>query len=307
MQPRKQKTSLSLGLRLLCLTLLLLASVASTGSAGSTEPVAKIRIAILPCTDIVKIFARAQPLRAYLEQQTHRQIEIVVPNSLQEFKRTIQLGEADFAFQAPHAYLMLASLYDAGNLIKALTPEGASMHRGVIVTRRDSNIKKIEDLRGKRVLFGHRFSTAKWLAPKSLLESKGINLQKELKSYSHGDSCESIALSVYLGQSDAGAMCDYSFADLTENNTPTTDEVPPDALVAIGTTWEIPTWVFAARQGFDRETVTHITNALLKLDRRRPEYREILQGLELGGFVRANDHDFDALRNHLAETGPPRQ
>ncbi len=284
----------------------LIASVSATdvAAAGSATT---IRIAILPCTDIVKTFNNAQPLRAYLEQQTHRQFEIVVPNSLEAFKRTIQLGEADFAFQAPHAYLLLAGKYDTGNLLKALTPEGKSTYHGVLVTRRDSGIKKIEDLRGKRVIFGHPLSTAKWLAPLALLKKKGIDPAKDLKNYSHGDSCESIAMNIFLGQGDAGAMCDYSFDEIAENKSPKDDEIPSDALVVIGTTREIPTWVFAARTGVDANTIALVNNALIKLDRRRPEHLEIMKELDIGGFIRASDGDFDSLMKQLPETGPPPQ
>ena len=292
---------------LLAFVLFLLAAFISAANVATAGNTPKIRIAILPCTDIVKTFNNAQPLRTYLEQQTHRQLEIVVPNTLEEFKRTIQLGEAEFAFQAPHTYLQLSDKYDTDNLLKALTPQGKSQYHGVIVTRWDSGIKKIVDLRGRNMIFGHPFSTAKWLAPKALLEKKGIDLTKDLKNYTHGDSCESIAMNIYLGQGDAGALCDYSFDEIAENSAPKDDEIPPDALVIIGTTREIPTWVFTARTGVDAHTIALVNNALLKLDRRRPEHRAIMEELDLGGFIRASDHDFDSLRNQLSQTGSPHQ
>ncbi len=307
MQSGKHKTSSSTNALLRTLACILLTLCVSAKSVVATESTATIRIAILPCSEIVKTYIQAQPLQTYLSHQLNRQIEIIVPNSYQEFKRTIHLGETEFAFQAPHAYLLLAHQYDPRNLLKALTPQGTSVHRGVVVTRKDSGLEKIEDLHGKKFLFGHPFSTAKWLAPKALLEGKGIDLTNDLQSYSHGDSCEAIAMNVYLGQADAGAICDYSFAELAENSSHEEDEVPPDALVIIGTTWEIPTWVFASRKGVDAETVTRMVNALTALDRRRPEHREVLESLELGGFVKARDTDYDSLRKHLAETDLPSQ
>lgn len=303
---RKQKPSFSSGTRLFTLAVTLcLVFAFKLNASSAAEPVPPIRIAILPCTDIVKTFTQAQPLRAYLQKHLHRPIEILVPNTFQQFKRTIQLGEADFAFQAPHTYLLLANQYDPNNILLALTPTGESSHSGVIVALRDSGIKTITDLRGKKILFGHLFSTAKWLAPKTLLESEGIDLQKDLQDYAHGGSCESIAMNVYLGLVDAGAMCDYSFAELTENKTPRDDEVPPEALTVIATTWSIPTWVFTARKGIDEKTVSQTIAALLELDRQRLQHQGILKEMELGGFIRAKGSDFDSLRKRLSAAKIP--
>ncbi len=301
---RKHKPSSAINRYIFSLTLLFTV-FAFPWNATATETTPPIRIAIMPCTDIVKTFTQFQPLRTYLQQQTHRQIEIVVPNTFQEFKRTILKGEAEFTFQPPHAYLLMANQYDPQNILSALTPNGESMHRGVIVAAKDSGIKKVSDLRGKKVLFGHLFSTAKWLAAKSLLEANGLDLKKDLKDYAHGGSCESIAMNVYLGQVDAGAMCDYSFDEITENSSPREDELPPEALVVIGSTWEIPTWVFAAHQDTDKEISRQVTNALLKLDRRNPEHREIMEEMELGGFIRNKDSNYDSLRKHLTTAGLP--
>lgn len=306
MQNWEHKTSFTSGARLLGLALVLLTTLVSQTNAGETERTSTIRIAILPCNDIVKTFTKYQPLQTYLQQHLHRKIELLVPSSLQEFKRIIQFNETEFTFQAPHTYLKLENQYEKENLLKSLTPEGNSMHHGVIITRKDSGIKNITDLRGKNFLFGHLYSTTKWLAAKSLLERNGINPEKDLKDYSHGDCCESIAMNIYLGQNDAGVMCDYSFNEMAANTSPKDDEIPPDGLVVIGTTWEIPTWVFAARKGTNQETVAQVTNALLNLSQQRPEYSEILQKLGLGGFTRAKDSDYDSLRKNLNTPGSPR-
>ncbi|MDH3393699.1 MAG: phosphate/phosphite/phosphonate ABC transporter substrate-binding protein [Desulfobulbaceae bacterium] len=303
MKLRKHQTSFTFGTCLLGLTLLLATAFTPQAGAETLRNGSKIRIAILPCTDIAKAFTNYQPLRNYLQLRLQREVEILVPSTFQEFKRIIKFGEAEFAFQAPHAYLMMANQYKKNNLLETLTPEGTSTHRGVFITRRDSEIENIDDLRDKNIIFGHLYSTAKWMAAKTVLANNGIDIEKDLRDYSHGDSCESIAMKVYLKQADAGVICDYSYNEITANTEPRDDEIPPDGLKIVGFTWEIPTWVFSAQKDIDPQTVTQVYNVLLQLDHDKPKHLEILNNMEISGFAHATDSAYDQLRKNLNPTG----
>jgi len=308
MHTRKHKSSLTTITHLVSITTLIILNICTARAhAATTKEAPHIRIAILPCADIVKTYTKYQPLKIYLQQYLHQKIEILVPSSFQEFKRIIITGEAEFAFQAPHAYITLANQYEKTNLLKSLTPQGASEHHGVIVTRKDSGIKSIADLSGKNFLFGHLYSTTKWVAAKSLLKEKGIDLNNNLKNYAHGNSCESIAMNVYLRQYDAGAICDYAFDEITENTNAKDDEIPPDGLIVIGSTWEIPTWVFATRKGVNQQTSTMVTDTLLGLNKQKPAHAKILKELDVGGFTEAQDSDYESLRKVLNTSGSTQQ
>lgn len=261
-----------------------------------------IRIAITPCTDIVKSFALYQPLAAYLEQQTGRRVTLVIPKNFNEFERLVQSGETEFAFQAPHTYVRLASFYNKQHLLKALTPEGKTSHRGVIIVRKDSPLKRVEDLRGKQFLFGAENDLAKSLAAWRLLEKHGIQPTTDLANFKHDGSCESIALNVFLKSVDAGMVCDYSFEEINEAREHGEGEIPPHQLRVLARTEEVPTWVFAALKGADQNLVRQVTKALTALNRTRKEHRNVLEEAEAGGFVPARDSDFDGVRKMLPST-----
>ena len=276
--------------------LILWVTPAKLAVAAPPAPPRPINLVILPCNDVIKTYNAAQPLATYLQNELGRQVNLIVPNSFAELSRLIGNRETDFVFQSPHVYTQLAQYYDRQHLLKALTPQGTSTNHGVFITRRGSGIKRLEDLRNRKVLFGMPFSTAKWMAAKSLLQSKGIDIDKDLAGYNHVGRCEAIALGVFLGQGDAGVICDYSFAELNENPHPRADEVPPGGLVAIGSTRELPTWVFAALKEVAPATVAAVTATLAKLDRKNPAHAKILAALETGGFNAARDADYANLR-----------
>ncbi|MDH5299425.1 MAG: phosphate/phosphite/phosphonate ABC transporter substrate-binding protein, partial [Desulfobulbaceae bacterium] len=147
-------------LPLLAVLAVLLTALLLPGTAAATGP-EPLRIAILPCSEVTQTFNKFQPLAAYLAKALSRPVVILVPRSFGEFERAVQKGETEFAFQSPHTYLRLADHYDRQNLLKALTPRGTTSHHGVVVTRRDSGINRVADLRGKKLIFGHPFSTDK--------------------------------------------------------------------------------------------------------------------------------------------------
>jgi len=113
-----------------------------------------IKIAILPCTNVVMTFKKFHSLVTYLKQETGFDIRIVVPMDSAGFERAIRNGDIDFAFQDPHTYVRYADLYDRGALVRALTLEGTTSQSGVVIARKDSLISKLEDLKGKTVMMG---------------------------------------------------------------------------------------------------------------------------------------------------------
>lgn len=285
------------GLRSILTTLLLLLSLAQTGQA--VDKARPVQIAITPCTDILKTFKEYQPLAAYLQQQLGQPVKLVIPKDFPEFERLIKEGGVEFTFQAPHTYVRLAHLYNREMLLKALTPQGATKHRGVIVVRKDSPLQRVEDLKGKYVIFGAENDMAKNLSAKRLLAAKGVDPDKDLRGYKHDGSCESIALNVFLKTADAGAVCDYSFKNINEPVNAAESEIPPKQLRILGQTEELPTWVFAARTGVDAKLIARVNEALTALSPKNNKQEEILESAEVGGFVKAKDSDFDEIRRFV--------
>lgn len=263
-----------------------------TSHAGEAKQ--SITIAILPCNDSVMTFKKFHSLITYLEQETGFDINLVVPKTDEKFESELRLGNIDFAFQSPHTYVKLVELFDQSSLLRAITNDGEIFEAGTVIARKDSGIKKIEDLIGKSVMFGSRLSANKWLAAKLLFTEKGIDINKDLHGYSNGGCCEDIAFNVFLKKVDAGVICEHFLDSSMEKR----DELGIDyrEIILIAKTGLVPTRVFAARRATCRNIIDKISKALLHLDTNRPEHKKILQLAELGGFQKSKDEDYDSVR-----------
>jgi phosphonate transport system substrate-binding protein len=259
-----------------------------------------ITIAVLPCYNMVTAFKKFHPLAKHLEQQTGFEIKLVVSKDAAEFERGIKHGDIDFAFQDPHTYVKLAGLFNKDALICALTWEGATSQYGVIIARKLSGINKLTDLKGKTVMFGPKLSAIKWTAAKCVFEKNGININKDLKAYFHGGCCEDIAFNVYLKAVDAGVVCGHFFEKHLEKQRKL--GIDAEKIIVIGRTASVPTRIFAPRQDISDDTVAKIYHVLLTLDKKQPEHAKILHRIEMGGFQRAKDKDYDGIRMLIGAT-----
>jgi len=254
-------------------------------------------IAVFPCTDVVMVFEKFHPLVTYLKQETGLDIRLVVPADLAEFEKAIRNGDIDFAFQDAPTYIRFAGLYDQGALLRALTHEGKTIQCGVVIVKKDSGIDSVVDLEGKSVMFGPEFSSVRWVAAKLLFEQNGLDIEEDLKAYSHGQHCQDIAFNVQFNAVDAGVVCDHFLEGRSEKQHEL--GVDPETLVVIGRTKLVPMRVFGPRQDVDSDIVSKVNQALLKLDGKVPAHEKILCRAELGGFQKSKDEDYDDVRMQL--------
>jgi ABC-type phosphate/phosphonate transport system substrate-binding protein len=132
-----------------------------------------------------------------------------------------------------------------------------------------------------------------------LFEENGINIDKDLKSYSNGGCCEGIAFNVYLKAVDAGVVCDH----FLEEHSKKQKELGVDAeeILVVCRTKSVPTRVFAARQEINNDIIAKVNQALLRLDNNKPAHKKILYRAELGGFQKSTDEDYDSIRMLIGE------
>ncbi len=271
----------------LFLLFLVSASSAPAHIVESYSDQSPVRIVILPCMDPVSGYKKFHPLAHYLERNIQRQVILQVSRDYAAFRRIIEQGETDFAYLSAHVYLALRTRFTREPSLTVLTPGGREQHHGLLITRSDSGINSVEDLRGRTLLFGAEQSTVKTLAGKLLLREHGIDVEKDLKEYAYGSSCEKNAFNVYLGAYDASFICNYR-RDVLSGGNPDWP-VPPGSLKVVARTRSTPTWIFAALGHVPSLLVRDVNRALLSLTFAPAADRNLLQGIESAGFTMTDE------------------
>ncbi len=95
---------------------------------------------------------------------------------------TFRSGKLDFALSGPSEYVMIKHRSDALPVIGLSRPG----YYSVVVTRKDSGIHSLSDLKGKKIAFGDHGSTAYHLAPLQVLANAGIDASTDMKAINVG-------------------------------------------------------------------------------------------------------------------------
>src|SRR5690606_736281 len=98
-----------------------------------------------------------------------------VPTSYAAVVEAMCADRVDIGWVSPLAYILAHEKCGADMSLVSVTRVGTS-YWAVIVTRTDSPIQTIEDLRGKRFAWVDSSSTSGYLFPRSMIQAKGLKL-----------------------------------------------------------------------------------------------------------------------------------
>jgi phosphonate transport system substrate-binding protein len=244
--------------------------------------------------DPEKMLQALQPLARYLEARTGAKIEITVPVDRAKVIAAMQRNELDIAHFGGLEYVQASA--DIG--VKPLVQQDRDREwRTVFITQVDSPIHQLKDLAGHSFAFSEKSSVSSHVMPEYWMREAKIDpgvYQNAIYTGSH----ESTVLAVASRKADAGALD----KDVVE-------EMIADGKVAkdqIRVFWEPHSYfnaVWAARPGLDPSAAESFAKAMIALDPRKPESKEILNLLAATRYVPAKDSGYALLRKAVKADG----
>lgn len=233
------------------------------------------------------LFERYQPLLDYLSEQTGISFELIVKKNYEETVKALGSGELDMAFLAPLTYLEAKAAYGTICILRPRGVDGKGFYRSIFMKKKDSPIKSLSELKGKKVAFAAIKSTSGNLIPRYMLANEGIHLS-ELSGYTNFDYHDSVAKAVLRGYYDAGSVRDTvarRYEKLGLERLAESRSIPTGPLV-IGT--DVPYSIVEA-----------VRRVLLDIDPQSLKHRALLNGLDdelRNGFMPATDSDYSEIR-----------
>lgn len=246
----------------------------------------------LDAAEEAKIYA---PFLQYLEKKTGYKFE---PRFIQKGESMPDiLGKGDVQFMAMGAveYIHTKEKYGAIPVVKGLNAQRKAEYQAAIIVRPDSNIKKIEDIRGRSFAFGSDASTQGHLIPRIMLLRAGISLN-DLKEYTYTGAHNKTAEAVISGKYDAGGLQDTLARDLEKKGLV--------RIVAMSDYY--PSSGVVANKSVDLKVIEAVKKALLEFDPSGRD-KEALYHWERtempNGFVKAAESDYDAIKDAMVKLG----
>ena len=280
-------------------TLLLLLVVFFAGLAGSSPtaqdvsppPAApELKFGFTPVLSGPEMRAEFEPLMKYLSDAIGQRVVLYVAKDYGDLRTQMEAGSVDIGSFSPFAYVDAAR----GGKIRIIAQsiiEGSATYRGLIVTRQDSGLKSVADLRGRRFAFVDPKSASGYVYPRAMLIEKGINPESYFKETIFAGSHDKVIAAVLEGRVDAGAIYDGALGVAKRLG------IPTENLVTLASTDPIPHDAIAVRIGMNEGLWKKIQLALVNLDKSEAGRRVIANSKKkLTGHVIAQDSLFDVVR-----------
>ncbi len=166
------------------------------------------------------------------------------------------------------------------------------------ITRKDTGIGSLKDLKGKTFSFGSVSSTSGHLMPRYFLLKGGINPEKDFSKFSFSGAHDATAAWVEAGRVDAGALNFLVWDKLLETKKVDTSKV--------GVFWTTPPYVdyvWTVRGGLDKSIIDKISKAFLKLDYKNPDHKKLLDLHRTKGYIPAKDADWKGIEEAAVSAG----
>ncbi len=267
-----------------------LISEGNTKIQNNSNKITTITIGIEPCWSPIVTLKIFQPLATYLAKTTHYEVKLKIVNSVGAFEKIVK--GCDFVLLQSYALYVLNHSFHSVKLLPlaiAVGSDGTPTEFGWIIVRADSNIRTIKDLKNKTFIFGTPLSTQKYFAAYITLKKNGIDPLKDLKHFDFGPTCRYNALAVYLGEFDAGVIC---------QNYPTITKIFnfKDDLRIIAPTIKLPNWFFSASSQTPQKIKTCFTKAILSLSPKNRKSLHIFSYIKWKGFIKPNKQDLSIIK-----------
>ncbi len=248
-----------------------------------------LKIGFMPYLSSTALLSKYQPLAEYLSKIVGKEFEVVVAKDYKNHIESCGEEKIDICFLGGSPYIIINKNYTKKPILAGFEFNNRATFRSVIFVKKNSPIKDLKSLEGKRVAFGSVNSTLSTHIPLYMLMELGLSLDV-LKQYKHLRNHENVYYGVLYGDFDAGAVAEEIFNELQSEN-----------ISVLQYSKEVATHLFVARSNMDQKLFQEIQHALISLDD-----TEILGAINpnLTGFVKAQESDYSYHKQMIDAVSP---
>ena len=225
-----------------------------------------------------------EALTAPMEKALGRPVDIklTIFQSYEDGIESLARGQVDFVRFGPASYITAKARQSDIELIAMETESGDKRFKGLIIVQKESPIRTIADLRGKRFAFGDPNSTiGRYLVQAELIKA-GIT-GKDLKDFQYLGRHDTVVKAVEIGDFDAGSVMQQTFEKANAKGT-----------LRVLASFDNVTKPWVARKGLERSTFEAIQAGLFAL-----KDPAVLKELKITGFVPTSDDEYRLVREGM--------
>ena len=292
-------------------------TLAACGSGGaSTDSAAedagyvpeKLTVQFVPSQAAETLEAKAKPLEQLLSDELGIPVTVSVSTDYNTIVEAMASKQVDVGFLPPNAYVLANEQSNVKVLLQAQrygikqpggesTDELVDSYRSMIVVKSGSDIKELEDLKGKTIATQDVTSSAGYVWPVAEMKKAGIDINTDVTTVQVKGHDQAV-LSVLNGDVDAA----FVFEDA--RNTVKNDY--PEIMDEVETmyfTEPIPNDTISVRSDMSEEWDKKIQDAFIAIGKDEEGKQIISDIYSHEGYVVSQDSNFDIVREYAEQVG----
>lgn len=247
----------------------------------------ELTIGLIPEQNVFKQTARYRPLGDYIAKKTGIKVKFTILSRYGNIIDRFTTEKLDGAFFGSFTGAMAIQKLGVEFLARPVNLDGSSTYWGYIFVRKDSGIKTVADMKGKRFAFVDKATTAGYVFPVAYLKERGV---RDLKTYFRetyfAGSHDAAVYAVLDKKADIGAS-KHSMYDRVARNDPRVK----NELVILAESPKVPSNGLGVRKDLAPAVKRQLRDVLIGMDK-DPEGREVLRKFEAIQFITTTQEDY---------------
>lgn len=311
----------------ICMSLAVTASLAACGNSnnasggtaadtGTDTPPAvegyaptELTVQFVPSQNAETLEAKAKPLEELLGEKLGIPVKVSVSPNYNTIIEAMSAKQVDVGFLPPNGYvlahdvrksadlLLQAQRYGVEEATGAPTEEKVDFYKSLVLVKKDSGIKSMEDLKGKSMGWQDVTSSAGYVFPAAAMIKNGMDPAKDVQGVTLKGHDQAV-LALLNGEVDAVAV----FQDARNTVKGDVPDVFEQTEILFSTD-PIPNDTISVRNDMTEEWKTKISDAFIALGE-DPEGQKIINDVYTHvGYAKGDDANFEIVRESAKAVG----
>lgn len=245
---------------------------------------ASYKLSMLPRYSTEEINARISPLAEYLTNKTGLTITPLLTSTFDQYSKKLESGGIDIGYENPYIYVLSSKAHEV--VAMAVKGRDEDKFRGLIIKPKNSPLKNLNDLKGKKISIVGLTSAGGYLSQRLTLLQNDIDVAKDcIIEEAPENKQENVVFSVYTGDVDAGFIRESALHKVDTF-------VPLGSIKILKRTAWFPNWALSISRRMPKEDRDKIIKALQEIE----EGDRALTALKIDSFKLAKDEEYNSVR-----------
>lgn len=262
-----------------------------------TQAETTLRVTAIPDEAPTELQRKFKPLGEYLEKETGMKVDFIPVTDYAGSVEALVANKVDMVWYGGFTFVQ-ANIRSNKGVMPLVQREEDQKFTSVFITRTDSGIHQLADLKGKTFTFGSPSSTSGHLMPRSNLLVNHIDPDKDLKQIAFSGAHDATIAAVAGGKVQAGALNALVWKKFVDEK-----KVDTSMVNVFYTTPPFFDYNWTVRKDMPIALQEKIRKAFLNLDPSKPQDKVILDLQRASKFVPTKAENYMAIEKAARSAG----